>query len=162
MSEGHEADRGLTHFDEKGRGKMVDITEKPETEREAIATGKIYMSREAIEKLRKVELKKGDAIAVANVAGIMGAKMTPQLIPMTHNISLTSVSLEFFIKEDHVEVVTKVKCTAKTGAEMEALTACSVALLTIYDMCKAVDKRMVISDIHLVMKKGGKSGEFVF
>ncbi len=152
----------LTHFDDEGRGRMVDISHKKDTLREAVAVGRIYMSKEAIEKVRKIELKKGDAISVANVAGIMGAKMTPYLIPMTHNINLTNVSLSFEIRDDHIEVKSRVLCIGKTGAEMEALTSVSISLLTIYDMCKAVDKRMVISDIHLVEKKGGKSGDFYF
>ncbi len=166
MPEAYDKNRGLgvefSHFDDKGKGKMVDISEKPDTLREAVARGRIYMKKEVVEKVKELSLKKGDAIAVSNVAGIMAAKKTSELIPMTHNINLTSVDMEFSFGENFIEARSIVRCVGKTGAEMEALTAVSVALLTIYDMCKAVDKGMVISDIHLEFKKGGKSGEFRF
>ncbi len=152
----------FSHFDEKGRARMVDISGKGDTLREAVATGKIYMKEDVLEKVRKLQIKKGDALSVANVAGVMAAKSTSSLIPMTHNINLTSVDLDFSFGDGFIEARSTVRCVGKTGAEMEALVAVSVALLTIYDMCKALDKSMVISDVHLVRKSGGKSGEFVF
>ena len=154
----------FTHFDDKGNARMVDVSDKAETHREAMAFGTIGMSREAMDAVIGRKVKKGDVYTVAQVAGIMGAKKTSELIPMCHPISLTNARVTFDTDEDACEI--KASCTAvtegKTGVEMEALTGVSVALLTIYDMCKAIDKRMQINDIHLVSKTGGKSGDFEF
>lgn len=152
----------LTHINEKGYAKMVDISEKNDTTRQAIATGKIYMSRETIERVKVGGIKKGDVLSVAQVAGIMGAKNTPINIPMCHQINLVGCDLEFNInyEENYIEVFATTKSVGKTGVEMEALSSVSIAALTIYDMCKAIDKRMRITDIHLLEKTGGKSGDF--
>lgn len=147
----------LTHFNENGRARMVDVSEKNDTQRKAIARGYIKMATETIELVKAGKLKKGDVLSVAQVGGICGAKKTWDLIPMCHNILLTGANIEFEIKDDRIEVEAVVKTTGKTGVEMEALTAVSIACLTIYDMCKAVDKNMVIGDIKLYEKTGGKS-----
>lgn len=152
----------LTHIDENGNAVMVDVSNKKETERVAVATGNIIMSKECFEMVKNHKHKKGDVLTVAQVAGIMGAKRNAELIPMCHNINLTNVKVEFEEIESGYKAITTVKCLGVTGVEMEALTAASIALLTIYDMCKAVDKKMVIKDIHLVEKHGGKSGDFYF
>lgn len=153
----------FTHFDEKGQAIMVDISEKGETVREATACGKIKVSPECMEKIVHGGMKKGDVLGTARLAGIMGAKKTSELIPLCHIIGLTGVYIEFETDEEKGEI--KAFCTAKTvgktGVEMEALTGVSTALLTIYDMCKAVDKRMEIGEICLLKKSGGKSGDFV-
>ena len=153
-----------THFDENGNAYMVDVSGKDITKRTAVATGKISVSPEVMEAVLGRKIKKGDVFTVAQVAGIMGTKKTSDLIPMCHPIALTNASVSFEADEE-VGCITAT-CTAvtegKTGVEMEALTGVSVALLTIYDMCKAIDKRMCISDIHLVSKTGGKSGEFSY
>lgn len=151
----------LTHFNEEGRAHMVEVGEKDYTKRKAIARGRIRMERETIEKIREGTIKKGDVLSVAQIAGIMGAKKTSDLIPMCHNIFLTGANLKFEIKEDAIEVEGEVKTTGKTGVEMEALTAVSIACLTIYDMCKAMDKSMVIEDIKLMKKIGGKTGTYI-
>src|SRR6056297_2738956 len=153
----------LTHLDEKGRPKMVYVGEKKDTDREAVATGKIFLSKETYDRLKKGDLKKGDVLSTAQVAGIMGAKKTSEVIPMCHNIFITGVGMEFKLndKENSVEIISTAKTTGKTGIEMEALTAVSISALTIYDMCKAVDKNMVISDIKLIKKTGGKSGTYI-
>ncbi|MBO6268512.1 MAG: cyclic pyranopterin monophosphate synthase MoaC [Clostridium sp.] len=156
-------ENGLTHFDAKGNAIMVDVTEKQITHREATATGKIRVSRPVMEAVLAGTVKKGDVLGVARVAGIMAVKRTSDLIPMCHPLPLTGCSVDFEIDEENLEI--KAICTAKTdsktGVEMEALTGVQVALLTIYDMCKAIDKRMEMNEIHLEKKSGGKSGDFV-
>lgn len=147
----------FTHFNENGRARMVDVSEKNETQRKAIARGYIKMSASTIEAIKNGKLKKGDVLSVAQVGGICGAKKTWDLIPMRHNILLTGADINFKLEEDRVWIEATVKTTGKTGVEMEALTAVSIAGLTIYDMCKAIDKYMVIGDIKLVSKTGGKS-----
>ena len=155
---------GFTHFDENGNAVMVDVSGKDITERIAEACGTIAVSKEVFQAVTAGTVKKGDVLTVAQVAGIMGCKKTSDLIPMCHPLNLTKVNLTF---ESDAEACTfTARCTVKTegrtGVEMEALTGVSTALLTVYDMCKAIDKRMVIRDIHLVEKQGGKSGHFVF
>ncbi|MDU4910144.1 cyclic pyranopterin monophosphate synthase MoaC [Clostridium baratii] len=154
----------LTHFDKDGNAVMVDVTKKEKTERVAIATGKVRASKETITLIKNGEIGKGDVLGVARVAGIMAMKKTSDLIPMCHPIMINGCSIDFEIDEENSEIIITgtSKIFEKTGVEMEALTGVSVAALTIYDMCKAVDKRMVIDDIHLVKKTGGKSGEFNF
>jgi len=153
----------LTHLDEKGRPKMVYVGEKKDTDREAVASGKIFLSEKTYYRLKKGDLKKGDVLSTAQVAGVMGAKKTSEIIPMCHNIFITGVEMEFNLNDmdNSVDIISKAKTTGKTGIEMEALTAVSVAALTIYDMCKAVDKNMIISDIKLIKKSGGKSGTYI-
>lgn len=156
-------DNGLNHFDAKGNAIMVDVTGKQITHREATASGKIRVSRPVMDAVLAGTVKKGDVLGVARVAGIMGVKRTSELIPMCHPLPLTGCSVDFEIDEENLEI--KAVCTAKTdgktGVEMEALTGVQIALLTIYDMCKAIDKRMEMNEIHLEKKSGGKSGEFV-
>lgn len=151
----------FTHFDEQGNAIMVDVGEKDDTVREAVARGMIRMSRACFDKVIDGTMKKGDVLGVARVAGIMGAKRTSDLIPLCHIINLTKVSVDFIIHEEdcRIEVVCTAKTVGKTGVEMEALTGVTTTLLTIYDMCKAVDKFMQIEDVCLVHKTGGKSGE---
>lgn len=153
----------LTHFDEKGNAVMVDVSEKNVTSRTAIAKGKIYASEVVIKAVLNGDIKKGDVLGVARVAGIMGAKRTSDLIPMCHPLNITKCSVDFEVNKEknYIEATCLVKVDGKTGVEMEALTGVNVALLTIYDMCKAVDKSMEISEIHLARKTGGKSGDFV-
>lgn len=157
-------DTKLNHFDSKGNAIMVDVTEKNITERQAIATGKIFVNDETYKKIVERNMAKGDVLAVARVAGIMATKKTSDLIPMCHPLMLTKSKIDFEFNEEEksITAISLVKLAGKTGVEMEALTGVNVALLTIYDMCKAIDKNMVISDIHLVEKLGGKSGKFVF
>ena len=152
----------FTHFDKNGNAVMVDVGEKAETDREASAAGKISMSRECFELLKAGRMKKGDVLGVARVAGIMALKQTPNLIPLCHLLNLTHAGVSFSLNEAACEVraVCTVRTTGKTGVEMEALTGVSVALLTVYDMCKAVDKTMTIGEICLLHKSGGKSGVF--
>jgi cyclic pyranopterin monophosphate synthase len=150
----------LTHMDKKGRAQMVDVGEKPITNRVAIASGEILMRSETIELIRNGDMKKGDVLAVAQVAGITGAKKCWDLIPMCHSIFITSCDMDFQIKEDRIEIKATLKTQSQTGIEMEALTAVSIAALTIYDMCKAVDKTMKIQNIMLLHKSGGRSGTF--
>ena len=152
----------LTHFDEAGRARMVDVGAKAETAREAIAEGEIHMQPETLARIRAGQVAKGDVLAVAQVAGIMAAKQTPQIIPMCHTLLLTGVELAFRLDEPRSAVTIRatVRTVGKTGAEMEALTAVSAAALTIYDMCKAVDREMTIHNIRLMRKSGGKSGVF--
>jgi cyclic pyranopterin monophosphate synthase len=152
----------LTHLDKEGRAKMVDVTGKPSTVREAVARGSVSMKPETLRLIQGKKIPKGDVLCVARVAAIHGAKKTSELIPMCHPLNITSVSADFSLddKKNNVDIEARVKVTGQTGVEMEALTAVSVAALTIYDMCKAVDKEMVISDIKLVEKKGGRSGHF--
>ena len=154
----------LNHFDSKGNAIMVDITEKNITERKAIAKGKIFVNGETYKRILDGNMTKGDVLGVARIAGIMATKKTSDLIPMCHPLMLTKtqIDFEFNEKEKSITAISTVKLSGKTGVEMEALTGVNVALLTIYDMCKAIDKNMVISDIHLVEKTGGKSGDFIF
>lgn len=147
----------FTHFNENGKAKMVDVSEKKDTSRCAIAWGYIKMNPNTIKQIVDGKMKKGDVLAVAQIGGICGAKKTWDLIPMCHNILLTGANINFEIKEDRIEITATVKTTGKTGVEMEALTAVSIAALTIYDMCKAIDKYMVIGEIKLIKKTGGKS-----
>ncbi|EGO61797.1 cyclic pyranopterin monophosphate synthase MoaC [Acetonema longum] len=150
----------LTHFDQSGKARMVDVTEKNETKRVAVATGRIVMQPETLALIRRGEMGKGDVLGVAQVAGVMGAKKTWELIPMCHPLLLTGVKLDYTLNdtENSITVQATVSTTGKTGVEMEALTAVSVAALTVYDMCKAVDKSMTIESIQLLHKSGGKSG----
>lgn len=152
----------FTHFDERGQAWMVDVSAKKDTAREAVARGAVRMQPETLRLIQQGSLAKGDVLAVARLAGIMGAKKTGELIPMCHPLMLTGSSLDFRENRERcrVEIEARIKSTGKTGVEMEALTAVSVAALTIYDMCKAVDKNMVIEDIRLVKKTGGKSGTY--
>lgn len=152
----------LTHFDEAGRARMVDVSAKDDTAREAIAAGEIQMQPETLARIRAGQIAKGDVLAVAQVAGIMAAKQTPQIIPMCHLLLLTGVELAFELDEARsaVQIRATVRTVGKTGAEMEALTAVSAAALTIYDMCKAIDRSMTIQHIRLLRKSGGKSGIF--
>ena len=152
----------LTHFDKDGRARMVDVSAKVETARTAVATGQVDMQPETLKRIRAGQIAKGDVLAVAQVAGIMAAKQTAYLIPMCHPLGLTSAKLNFeFVNSTRIQIEAIVKVTGKTGVEMEALTAVSVAALTIYDMCKAIDKTMVIGNICLLEKLGGKSGHYV-
>lgn len=153
----------LTHFDEDGKAIIVDITEKKETKRVAVTSGKITMNLETYNRVKEGTIEKGDVLGVARIAGIMAAKKTSDLIPMCHPLFLTGVEVEFNFLDGElaIEARVTVKTFGKTGVEMEALTAVSTTLLTIYDMCKAMDKSMIISDIKLCKKIGGKSGEFI-
>ena len=150
----------LTHLDEAGAARMVDVAAKPATAREAVATGRITMSAEALALVRDASARKGDVLAVARVAGIMAAKRTADLIPLCHPLPLTRVSLDLTVTDTGVEATATCATTGQTGVEMEALTATSVALLTIYDMVKAADKAMAIEGVRLLSKTGGKSGEW--
>lgn len=143
----------FTHLTEEGKAKMVDITSKPVSRRQALAQGRIKLNPRTVEMIKANQIKKGDVLAVARIAGISGAKKTAELIPLCHNIVLNQVGVEFELEEDGVKIKSSVICEGKTGVEMEALTAVAVAALTIYDMCKAVDKEMVIEKIFLVEKK---------
>jgi len=153
----------LTHFNEQGRAKMVDVTEKTVTHRTAIAVGEIHMSQETLSQIKAGTMKKGDVLAVSQVAGIQAAKHTWELIPMCHPLPLTGIDITFHLSEDPcmVEITATVSCTGVTGVEMEALSAVSVAALTIYDMCKAVQKDIQITNIRLLSKSGGKSGDYI-
>ena len=158
----------LTHFNEEGRARMVDVSEKAHTSRKAVASGEVFMLPETLRLIKEGQIKKGDVLAVAQVAGIMGAKRTHEAIPMCHPLLLTGVDISFQVNEDpssetglsSITVNATVKVTGQTGVEMEALTAVSMAVLTIYDMCKAVDKGMYFNNIGLLHKSGGKSGTF--
>ena len=150
----------LTHIDENGKAQMVDVGRKEDTTRRATSSGKVSMSLETIEALKKQEVQKGDVLGVARVAGIQAAKKTSDLIPLCHPLAVNFVSVDFRIQESHVEIETVVEIFGKTGVEMEALTACTVAALTIYDMCKAIDKSITIEEIKLLEKTGGKSGNW--
>ncbi len=152
----------FTHFDEQGNAVMVDVSDKDITQRMAVAEGSITVSEECYQKIDQGDVKKGDVLGVARIAGIMGAKKTSELIPLCHILNLTKVTVDF-VKEPEacrIRALCTVKCTGRTGVEMEALTGVSTALLTIYDMCKAIDRSMEISGIHLVHKEGGASGVF--
>ncbi len=150
----------LTHIDSKGKAVMVDVGGKVSTLRKAVAKGAVYMEKETIKLISGNRIAKGNVFETARLAGIMAAKKTAELIPLCHQLNITSVSVEFEIdnKESKVEIEAKAKCRGQTGVEMEALTAATVAALTMYDMCKAVDRAMIISDIKLIEKSGGKSG----
>jgi cyclic pyranopterin monophosphate synthase len=153
---------GLTHFDKKGQAHMVDVGQKEITVREAVARGEIRMQPDTLDLILEGRAKKGDVLGVARIAAIMGAKKTPDLIPLAHPLPLTSVKVDFFPDKERslIEIEATVKVSARTGVEMEALTAVACAGLTIYDMCKAVDRGMVISEIRLMEKSGGRSGHF--
>ena len=152
----------FTHFNENGRAKMVDVSEKSETSRTAVAAGCVRMNRETFELVKSGGMKKGDVLGAAQIAGIMAAKRTPDLIPMCHSLLLSGVDMAFELNDADcaVELTATVRCQGVTGVEMEALTAVSVAALTVYDMCKAVQKDMEITDIRLLSKSGGKSGDY--
>ena len=142
----------FTHLDKNGKAKMVDVSSKPKIRRTAKAFGKIFLQQSTLEKINDSEIIKGDVLTVAKIAAISAAKRTTDLIPLCHNIAIDSINLDFKLNEDNIEILSEAVCTDKTGIEMEALTAVSVAALTIYDMCKAVDKKMIISDVKLMEK----------
>jgi len=153
----------FSHFNDSGRAKMVDVSEKAETQRTAIAAGRVLVNRDTFELIKTGGMKKGDVLGTAQIGGIMGAKRTSDLIPMCHPIFISGIDIDLELDERGcaVNITATAKCTGVTGVEMEALTAVSVAALTVYDMCKAVQKDIVISDIRLLKKTGGKSGTFV-
>lgn len=153
---------GLTHIDKDGKAVMVDVSDKVETERVAVAKGRVRMQPETLALIREGGVKKGDVLSVARLAGIMGAKKTPELIPLCHPLALTSVVVELTPEDDGagLEITATCKLKGRTGVEMEALTAVTIAALTVYDMCKAKDRAMHITDIRLVEKSGGKSGHY--
>lgn len=152
----------LSHLDEKGRARMVDVSEKPMTVREAVARGIVRMRPETLGMIQGGRMPKGDVLCVSRIAGIMAAKKTAELIPLCHPLNVASVDLDFDfdLERSEIEILAKVRVTGQTGVEMEALSAVCAAALTIYDMCKAVDREMVISEIMLMEKRGGRSGEF--
>lgn len=150
----------LTHFNEQGRARMVDVSEKAPTHRVARATATVHMAAETMAKILEGRIGKGDVLAVAQVAGIMAAKKNSDLIPMCHPLLLTKVDITFELEDTALHICSEVRCTGETGVEMEALTAVSVAALTVYDMCKAVQRDMTITDIRLLYKEGGKSGVY--
>jgi cyclic pyranopterin phosphate synthase len=152
----------LTHFDKKGRAKMVDVSKKKETLREAVVRGSVFMNPKTFNSIISGKIAKGDVLAVAKVAGIMAAKKTSEIIPMCHPLNLSHVEINFYPseKESRIDVEAKVRIKAQTGVEMEGFVAMATAGLTIYDMCKAIDRGMVLSNIHLVKKTGGKSGTY--
>src|SRR2546423_2430272 len=150
----------LTHIDEQGRAKMVDTSDKQVTTRRAVASARVLMSRETVAAIRNNRTPKGDPLETARLAGVMAAKRTAELIPLCHPLPLTHVDVRAEVTDDGVNLEAEVLTKAQTGVEMEALTAVSVAALTVYDMCKALDKSMTISDIRLELKSGGKSGDF--
>lgn len=153
----------LTHVDKKGKAKMVDVTSKDITVREAVAKGNIFMQQGTLKAILTNEIKKGDVLGVARVAGIMAAKRTGEIIPLCHPLNITSIDISFepVRDKDCIDITATVKVSSQTGVEMEALTAVSVAALTIYDMCKAIDKGMTISNIRLIKKTGGKGGAYI-
>lgn len=151
----------LSHLDAQGRARMVDVGKKPDTKRVAVAKGRVVMTPQTLELIRKNEIAKGDVLTVAQVAGITAAKRTSELIPLCHPLLLTNISVDFDLQDDAIEIRAIVEATGKTGVEMEALTAVTVSALTIYDMCKAQDRAMRIQDVRLVKKSGGKSGDIV-
>ena len=153
----------LTHFNKEGRAKMVDVSEKQVTLREAVAGGTVYLNSETFDLIKRGEIKKGDVLAVAQVAGIMAAKRAPDFIPMCHPLAITGIDITFTPDEPNsaIHITATVRCKGETGVEMEALTAVATAALTIYDMCKAAQKDIEISNIRLLKKSGGKSGEYV-
>ena len=153
----------LSHFDEKGRARMVNVGGKPVTQREAVGSGRVLMKPETLRRILDRKIEKGDVLAVARLAGIMAAKRTGEMIPLCHPLGIESVDLDFSpeVGKSEIRIESRVKCSGKTGVEMEALAAAAVAALTIYDMCKAVDRGMVIGDIKLLRKSGGKSGLYL-
>ncbi len=153
----------FTHFNNQGRAKMVNVGAKEHTQRTAIASGRVLVSPETLALIRAGGLKKGDVLGTAQIGGIMGAKRTPDIIPMCHPILISGVDIDFLLTDEPpaVEITATVSCTGQTGVEMEALTAVAVAALTVYDMCKAVQRDMVIDNIRLLRKTGGKSGDFI-
>lgn len=153
----------LTHIDKNGRPRMVDVGEKADTQRIAVAKGSIFMKPETLQRIRAGTMEKGDVLSVAQTAGIMAAKNTSSAIPMCHNIMITGVEMDFVLDEENaaVHIEASASTVGKTGIEMESLHAVSIAALTIYDMCKAIDRSMKITDIRLVKKSGGKSGDYV-
>ncbi|OAH39210.1 cyclic pyranopterin monophosphate synthase accessory protein [Sphingobium yanoikuyae] len=151
---------GLTHLDEDGAARMVDVSAKAVTAREAVAAGRITMTADAAQAIAAGLVKKGDVLAVARVAGIMAAKRTAELIPLCHPIPLSAVTIDFTLHDDGVTVTATARTAGQTGVEMEALTAATAALLTVYDMAKALDKGMIIGDVRLLAKRGGKSGDW--
>jgi cyclic pyranopterin phosphate synthase len=154
----------LTHLDEKGKAKMVDVSKKDLTEREAVAVGRVKVSSETLDLIREGNVPKGDVLTVSRLAGVMAAKKTHELIPLCHPLKITHVDVEISLnfEESAVEIRSNVKAVDRTGVEMEALTAVIISALTIYDMCKAIDKRMIIEGVHLEKKSGGRSGEFLW
>ena len=152
----------FTHFNEQGRAKMVDVVEKPVSHRTAVAAARVLVNENTFALIRSGGMKKGDVLTVAQIAGVMGAKRTPDIIPMCHPILMDGINLELHLDEERksVEITATVRCGGKTGVEMEALTAVSTAALTVYDMCKAVQKDMVITDIRLLSKTGGVHGDY--
>lgn len=150
----------LTHLGEDGAARMVDVGGKPQTQRRAVASGRIAMSAQALAAIRDGDAPKGDVLATARIAGIMAAKRTGELIPLCHPLGLEAVTVDFAYEEGAIRVTATASLTGKTGVEMEAMTAASIALLTIYDMAKAIDKGMVISELRLIAKTGGKSGDW--
>ena len=157
------AEQDFTHFDESGRARMVDVGDKDITKRTAVASGRVLVNPDTFELIRSGGMKKGDVLATAQIAGIMGAQRTPDLIPMCHPLFLSGIRLDLSLnEEDHaVEIRAEVSCQGRTGVEMEALTAVSTAALTVYDMCKAVQRDMEITDIRLVQKTGGVHGDYM-
>lgn len=153
--------KSLTHIDSHGNARMVDVGAKAETQRVAIASGRITMTAQALAAIRAGDAPKGDVLGTARIAGIMAAKRTADLIPMCHPLTIDAVNVDFTFEDDAVRATATASLTGKTGVEMEAITATSIALLTIYDMAKALDKGMVIGDIRLVEKRGGKSGQWL-
>ncbi|WP_374280536.1 cyclic pyranopterin monophosphate synthase MoaC [Novosphingobium sp.] len=151
---------GLTHLDEQGKARMVDVGGKAETQRVAVASGRITMSPAALAAIRDGTVPKGDVLATARIAGIMAAKKTAELIPLCHPLALDAVTVDFALEADSLRATASASLTGRTGVEMEAMTAVSVALLTVYDMAKAVDKGMIIGEVHLIEKRGGKSGHW--
>jgi cyclic pyranopterin phosphate synthase len=156
-----EAERRLTHLDAQGAARMVDVSAKPETERVAVAGCRVLLARDTLELLASGGLPKGDALAVARVAGIMGAKRTPDLIPLCHPLPITGVEVDLTVEVDAVAITATVRTTGRTGVEMEALTAAATAALTLYDMVKGVQRDVRIGDLRLLAKRGGRSGEYV-
>ena len=153
----------FTHFNEQGRAKMVDVGEKPISERTAVAAGSVLVNENTFALIRSGGMKKGDVLTTAQIAGIMGAKRTSEVIPMCHPVAVNGINLALSLNEERyaVEITAEVSCDGRTGVEMEALTAVSIAALTVYDMCKAVQKDMVITDIRLLRKTGGVRGDFI-
>ena len=154
--------KDFTHFDEHGRARMVDVGEKDQTARKAVAAGRVLVNRETYELIASGGMKKGDVLTVAQIAGIMGAKRTPDLIPMCHPVMMSGINMELTLNDHRksIEIKATVTCDGKTGVEMEALTAVSTAALAVYDMCKAVQKDIVITDIRLISKTGGVHGDY--
>ena len=157
-------DTDFTHFNSEGRAKMVDVGDKDIARRTATAFSRVYVNEKTFALIKSGGMKKGDVLTVAQVAGVMGAKRVPDIIPMCHPIIMDGIDLSLSLNEEmcSVDIYSTVSCDGRTGVEMEALTGVSAALLTIYDMCKAIDRRMTVSDIHLVSKSGGKNGDFYY